>query len=113
MKKGIGLLLALVISGCATTAPTNSKFMLEIVPIQGEGQTRHVKYNRATGETWWSANTTWVRIKDEEPLPPSLYQVKIVATGESWRAVRIDTASGKTWKNSRGTWVPFTEKVEQ
>lgn len=113
MFRGITLALALVISGCATHHSPNSQYVLEIVPVQENGQTRHVKYNRVTGETWWASNTTWVKIEDKEPLPISTYEVKIVPTKTSWRAIRIDTESGHAWKNSVGTWMPFKEAVEQ
>lgn len=107
------VLVVVVISACAEKNSSGGQFELEIVPISEEGQTRHVKYNRITGETWWASNTTWVKIEDAEAIPRSRYQVKIVATDTSWRAIRIDKDSGNTWKNSQGTWVPFDEKINQ
>lgn len=113
MNRGIALILALVISGCAVKRPMDNRFALEIVPINGDGQTRHVKYDQVTGEAWWASDTTWIKIEDKEALPVSTYKVKIVPTETSWRAIRIDTVSGDAWKNSRGKWIPFTEEVKQ
>lgn len=114
------LISAIVISGCATTetrihpdvVPVE-RFELEIVSVHANGQTRHIKYDRFTGESWWSSNTTWVKIVEPEDIPESVYEVKATATGQSWRAIRIDKVSGKSWKNSQGKWVPFTNQTRQ
>lgn len=113
MRKGIALFLVLLISGCSVTDESRSQFALEVVPIEHDGETRHIKYNRITGEAWWASNTNWFKIEDEDSIPRSVYEIKIVPMGSSWRAIRIDKNSGDTWKNSRGKWVPFTEAIKQ
>lgn len=97
------------ISGCGSLGTEHGTYALEIVSLSQEGKTRHVKFNIRTGETWWASNTEWRKIKDPSPIPESLYDVKIVSTGESWRAIRIDRNSGTSWKNSRGAWVKFAQ----
>ncbi|MDP2714689.1 hypothetical protein [Rheinheimera sp.] len=109
MKRFIFVSLLLIISGCTTTLPNNQSYGLEMVSIGEKGETRHIKYNRTTGEAWWASDTAWTKITDQETLPESNYLIRIISTGASWRALRIDTKSGKTWKNSKGKWVPFKE----
>jgi hypothetical protein len=109
MIRLIFISLFLVITGCASPAQNVHTYGLEIVSIGDDGETRHIRYNKSTGEAWWASNTKWVKITDEEALPESSYQVRIVSTDTSWRALRLDTKSGKTWKNSKGRWIPFTE----
>jgi hypothetical protein len=72
------------------------------------GETRHIKYNEITGETWWSKNLVWKMIIDPEPISNSNYEYKVVSTGLNWRTIRLDKLSGQAWKNSRGTWVKIS-----
>ena len=109
MKKLILLPLLLTILSCSSTTNITEGYGIEIVSIGTQGETRHVKFNRVTGESWWSENTVWKPIIDIKPIPESQYIIKIISTGKSWRALRIDTFSGDTWKNSRGRWVPFKQ----
>ena len=122
MYKTIALSLVLCTTSCATnhqaaTSPTHlihkEQFALELIALNVQGQTRHIKYNRITGEAWWSADTSWAKIQEPEVLPHSVYEIQAVATGDSWRAIRIDKISGKAWKNNSGKWVAFTQQVEQ
>lgn len=108
----IALAIAIGMSGCATTNPVvpvpKERFELELISINLQGQTRHIKYDKYSGETWWASDTNWAKIQDAEVLPQSIYEIKVVASGDSWRAIRIDKVSGRAWKNSSGKWVPFT-----
>lgn len=122
MYKIIALTLVLCTTGCATnhqaaTSPLHpihkEQFALEFIALNVQDQTRHIKYNRITGEAWWSADTSWTKIQEPEVLPHSVYEIQAVATGDSWRAIRIDKISGKAWKNNSGKWVAFTQQVEQ
>lgn len=105
--------LYLFISGCSSTGAFKAPFDIEIVNIPGEKVIRQVKYNKVTGEAWWASNTEWKKILESEPIPNSVYDIKVVSTKGSWRALRIDKVSGKTWKNSGGEWVPFTILVNE
>lgn len=69
------------------------------------GETRHIKYNEITGETWWSKNLVWVKIAEPEPISPSTFEFKVVSTGLNWRTIRIDKLTGQAWKKSRNVWV--------
>ncbi len=109
MIRLILIFLFLLITGCASTVHNDHTYGLEMVSIRDKGETRHIRYNKITGESWWANDTKWVKITDEEILPESSYLVSVASTDSSWRALRLDTKSGKTWKNSKGKWVPFTE----
>lgn len=113
--KNISILIlsTLILSGCAGTAVVQDQFEIEMVNLPGEKVTRHIKYNKVTGEAWWASNTEWKKIIEPEPIPNSVYDIKVVSTEGSWRALRIDKTSGKTWKNSGGKWVPFTILVNE
>jgi hypothetical protein len=113
--KNISILIlsTLILSGCAGTAVVQDHFEIEIVNLPGEKVTRHIKYNKVTGEAWWASNTEWKKILETEPIQNSVYDIKVVSTKGSWRALRIDKISGKTWKNSGGKWVPFTILVNE
>lgn len=69
------------------------------------GETRHIKYNEITGETWWSKNLVWKKIAEPDPISNSTYEFKLVSTGLSWRTIRIDKLTGQAWKNSQGKWL--------
>jgi hypothetical protein len=107
MDKVLLILIVLLATGCASTAKQIGVYDLEIVSLNDGGDTRHIKYNKLSGEVWWASNTTWKKIQEQGGIPESIYKVRLVSTGNSWRAIRIDTVSGKTWKNSKGKWVPF------
>jgi hypothetical protein len=113
--KNIGILIfsTLLLSGCANTPPVQDHFEIVMVNLPGDKVTRHIKYNKVTGEAWWASNTEWKKILEPEPISNSVYEIKLVSTKGSWRALRIDKVSGKTWKNSGGKWVPFTILVDQ
>jgi hypothetical protein len=108
MRYGVFVFLLLIsISGCSSLSAKDEVYALKIVSLSEEGKTRHVKFNVKTGETWWASNTEWRKIQEPVPIPESIYDVEIVSTDESWRAIRIDKRTGDSWKNSRGTWVKF------
>lgn len=109
MKNLILLPFFLAAVGCSSTHHIDEKYGIEIVSIGTKDDTRHIKFNKVTGETWWSDNVVWKEIRDNKSIPKSQYVVKIISTGSSWRALRIDTVSGKTWKNSKGNWIPFKQ----
>jgi hypothetical protein len=106
MKNLLLVLIVILSSGCASIPQPSGLYEIELVPLH-HNETRHIKYNKSTGEAWWSSNTTWKKIKEEGAVSRSIYEIKVVSTGKSWRAIRIDTVSGKTWKNSKGRWVAF------
>ena len=104
MKYALSILLLLC---CINTwADVGAPWGVKIVSL-GNGETRHIKFNVITGETWWSKNTTWERIKEPEPITSSTYEFSVVSTGSDWRAIRIDKLTGQAWKNSFGEWVKF------
>jgi hypothetical protein len=117
MYRVIALTVAIGMTACAATTPapqiSKERFELELISINLPGQTRHIKYDKYTGEAWWASDTTWTKIQEPEVLPQSIYEIKTVAYGDSWRAIRIDKVSGRAWKNSSGKWVPFANKVSQ
>ena len=76
------------------------------------GETRHIKYNEYTGETWWSKNIHWKKIIEPEPISKSNYEFRMVSTGLSWRTIRLDKLTGEAWKNSKGQWVKFKSSVK-
>ncbi len=80
-----------------------SPWSIDMVALNN-GETRHIKYNEITGETWWSKNLVWKKIIESEPISNSIYEFKVVSTGLNWRTIRIDKLSGQAWKNSKGTW---------
>lgn len=82
-------------------------FGIKMVVLEN-GETRHIKFNRHSGETWWSSTTEWKKIQEPTPLPRSDYEYSITSTGMYWRLIRIDTKSGEAWKNSSGQWVKFS-----
>lgn len=91
-------------------ADVATPFGLKMVALQN-GETRHVKYNIHTGEAWWSKDTEWHQIIDDQKISPSTYKFYIVSTGLSWRLIRIDTTTGVVWKkNLESHWVKFTTK---
>ena len=108
MKTLILLPFFLTIFGCSSINHIDNTYGIEIVSIGTKGDTRHIKFNKITGESWWSDNVIWKPIIDDTAIPESQYVVKIVSTGSSWRALRIDTSTGKTWKNSKGKWIPMS-----
>lgn len=100
----------LVLFSSYAFAEVGAPFGLKMVALQN-GETRHVKFNIHTGEAWWSKDTEWRQIIDNQKLSPSTYKFYIVSTGLSWRLIRIDTITGATWKkNLEGRWVKFTTK---
>jgi hypothetical protein len=98
------LLFFTMASAFCVQADNNAPWNIKMVALDN-GETRHIKYNQLTGETWWSKNTTWEKITEPQLIPNSTYQFKVVSTGKSWRTLRIDKLTGQTWKNSRGKWV--------
>ena len=104
VKAALVFLAVLVssLSNADVGAPLNIKMV-----ALDNGETRHIKYNQYTGETWWAKNTTWIKIKESGPISPSTFQFEMVSTGESWRLIRLDKVSGQAWKNSFGKWVRF------
>ena len=58
MARWMMLISVLMSGGCAINAPAENHFALMMVSLDEGGQTRHIKYNRVTGEAWWSSGTT-------------------------------------------------------
>ncbi|GAB1258389.1 hypothetical protein NBRC116494_28910 [Aurantivibrio plasticivorans] len=103
------VIFAIYLLSISTWANSNSDFGIEMVALNN-GETRHIKFNRVTGEAWWSKNTVWQRIEDPNSIPKSAYEFRVVSTGLNWRTIRLDTITGEAWKNSEGTWVKFTNR---
>ncbi|NRB40864.1 MAG: hypothetical protein HRU20_20735 [Pseudomonadales bacterium] len=101
------VLFFIVIFSVSAHSDVGAPWRIEMVALNN-GETRHIKYNEITGETWWSKNLVWSMIKEPEPVSHSAYEFKVVSTGLNWRAIRIDKLSGQAWKNSRGTWVKIS-----
>lgn len=109
MKK-IYVLSFFVLLSSSVFADVGAPFDMKMVALQN-GETRHVKFNIHTGEAWWSKDTVWHQIVDEEKISRSTYKFYIVSTGLSWRLIRIDTLTGVAWKkNLESRWVKFTTK---
>ncbi len=109
MKK-LHLFFCIFLASSCAFADTKYPFGLKMVSLQN-GETRHVKFNVHTGEAWWSKDTVWNQIIDDQKLPTSTYKFYMVSTGLNWRLIRIDTATGATWKkNLEGHWVKFTTR---
>ncbi len=104
------VLLVSALSGCGDSIP---EYGILIVPINNKDETRHIKYNKNSGEAWWSNNTSWKKIKEPNEINESIYEFKITNTTNGWRVLRLDKVSGKTWKNNLGTWQEFTLETKQ
>ena len=100
------LLFLLTAASFTSYADVGAPLSLKMIALDN-GETRHIKYNQYTGETWWAKNTTWEKIKESGPVSPSRFQFEMVSTGKSWRLIRLDKVSGKAWKNSFGNWITF------
>jgi hypothetical protein len=87
VKRILGVAILFSLAGCTSLSPSSERFELKMVPISKNSETRHIKFDRFTGETWWSSNTSWLKIQETEPLPKSIYDVQFVATSDSWRCV--------------------------
>lgn len=104
MKYKVTLLMLLaLITALSSQADSNAPWGIQMVALNS-GETRHIRYNEQTGETWWSKNLVWKKITEIEPIPHSIYEFKVVSAGLSWRTLRIDKLTGQTWKNSKGKW---------
>lgn len=106
MSKKLVLFLFIFLSASAYS-DVGSPWSIEMVALNN-GETRHIKYNEITGETWWSKNLVWKKIIEPEPISNSTYEFKVVSTGLNWRTIRIDKLSGHAWKNSKGTWAKIS-----
>jgi hypothetical protein len=107
-------LLLLVLVGTLSISAfsdVGAPWSVEMVALDN-GQTRYIKYNIYTGETWWSKNLEWKKIIDPNPVSISTYEYKVVSRGLNWRTLRIDKLTGDTWKNSNGVWTKLTDKIK-
>lgn len=93
-------------------ADVGAPFEVKMVVLEN-GETRHIKYNIHSGETWWSSTTQWQKIEEPEPISRSTYDYTMVSTGMYWRLIRVDKLTGDAWKNSSGRWVKFTTKPKE
>lgn len=105
--KSVMLITLLSLYSPLSMADAGAPFGVDMV-VLSNGETRHIKYNVHSGETWWSNSTTWKKIEEPAPISRSTYAFSIVSTGMHWRLIRIDTLTGETWKNSSGHWVKFS-----
>ena len=103
------VIVILVFLSVSAFANSNSPLGIEMVAIS-KGKTRHIKFNRVTGETCWAKNTVWSKIEESSPIPESEYEFLVVSTGLNWRTIRLNKLTGETWKNSEGKWIKFTTK---
>lgn len=101
------VLFCLLFLSISAHSDVGSPWSIEMVALNN-GETRHIKYNEITGETWWSKNLVWEMIKEPEPISNSTYEFRVVSTGLNWRTIRIDKLTGQAWKNSKGTWVKIS-----
>lgn len=114
MKNTLVKTLTLTLFILATTntyADVGAPFAVKMVVLEN-GETRHIKYNIHSGETWWSSTTEWQKIEEPEPLSRSTYDYTIVSTGMYWRLIRLDKLTGDSWKNNSGRWVKFSTKTD-
>lgn len=104
-------LLCMLISS-SLYADVGAPFEVKMVVLEN-GETRHIKYNIHSGETWWSSTTQWQKIEEPEPISRSTYDYTMVSTGMYWRLIRVDKLTGEAWKNSSGRWVKFTTILKE
>ncbi len=102
------VLFSLIFFSINAHADIGEPWSIEMVALDN-GETRHIKYNEITGETWWSKNIIWKKIVDPDPISISTYEFRVVSAGLSWRTIRIDKLTGQAWKNSKGTWVEINQ----
>lgn len=101
------VLFSLIFLSVGAQSDVGTPWGIEMVALNN-GETRHIKYNEITGETWWSKNLVWELIIEPEPISNSTFEFEVVSTGLSWRTIRIDKLTGQAWKNSRGTWAKIS-----
>jgi len=115
MTRNIAILvIAAVIStllGCVTaTAVPDEDFRILLVPHTGVSSFEAMKYHPRTGTAWMVQDASrWVLIRDNEPLPPSRYEIQLVTMQNGWQALRIDKRTGAGWLIiNNDYWVKIT-----
>lgn len=66
-----------------------------------------IRYHAQSGETWLANNNDWTRLRDNETLASSSYEVQVQRADQDRKgyvAVRIDRRTGRTWWLNDDTW---------
>ena len=112
-KLSVIFILSLVfLMSCSSAFKQIQKDAYEVITYGSSEDTAiFIKYSTITGQAWILADV-WEPIPDDEELPDSRYQIKVVTVGgRKYTAVRIDTNTGRSWSSIDNRWVEIkTEK---
>lgn len=87
---------------------TGSSFTIVMENV-GQRQAIAFRFHKRTGQSWLLEKGRYIPVKEQAPLPPSLYEIVISPSGSSWLALRYDVTTGSSWLFSRNTWIPVEE----